>query len=41
MSIKDGPKAVIRAKDHVLTTIKDSEGVPRSVMELESAGCDT
>ena len=36
MWIKDGPKAVIRCKDHVLTTIKDSEGVPRSVMEFGS-----
>lgn len=36
MSIKGGPKAVIRAKDHVLTTIKDCEGNPRSVMEFGS-----
>lgn len=36
MSIKDGPKAVIRAKDHVLTTIKDTVGNPRSVMEFGS-----
>ncbi|MBR5618518.1 MAG: hypothetical protein IKW76_02140 [Clostridia bacterium] len=36
MSIKDGPKAVIRAKDHVLTTIKDCKGNPRSVMEFGS-----
>ena len=36
MSIKDGPKAIIRAKDHVLTTLKDCEGVPRSVMEFGS-----
>ena len=36
MSIKNGPKAVIRAKNHVLTTIKDCEGNPRSVMEFGS-----
>ena len=36
MSIKDGPKAVIRVKDHVLTTIKDTQGNPRSVMEFGS-----
>ena len=36
MSIKGGPKAIIRSENHVLTTFKDSEGKPRSVMEFGS-----
>lgn len=36
MSIKGGPKAIIRAKDHVLTTLKNEAGSPRAVMEFGS-----
>lgn len=36
LSIKDGPKATIRVKDHVMHTIKNCEGTARSVMEFGS-----
>lgn len=36
MSIKDGPKANIRAKNHKLTTIKNCEDAPRAIMEFGS-----
>lgn len=36
MSIKDGPRATIRAKDHKLTTIKECDDAPRAIMEFGS-----
>ena len=36
MSIKGGPKAIIQAKNHVLTVKKNCEDNPRSIMEFGS-----
>ncbi len=36
LSIKDGPKAAITVKDHVLTTVKEEPQSPRAIMEFSS-----